>query len=1009
MRVSSPPLAAIVVAGSVASSICSAQPLGDTVNFARYQFATATSTLGEYSPLFLADGKIGPRNRWVSTNRGRHRLNVFLEEEVTLGSLHLYSFAYDMPPVSELEVFYLDPVLQDIVAVPGSAVLGNTDESLEIIFAAPVTTRQIQVRIEDQSASVDEIALFPPNGGAGFPLGTDVNMHQGRQHRLALTPASSRATGSERRAVVDGFVNDSDVWRTSGSGPHWIDLDVSDPPETDPAEVRVDTTPVRVGSAHLYSGTAAGTEIVQSGRFQRFDESLGWTDILGGSFAANSSPFLAVEFSEVVETPRLRLVIDDLSTVTVSEIVPLPPVIGGQMWPEGTSVVLAGEPDYRDLGDDYYALVSVPTSLAITTDGAGLPFAGFDAGALIQQYQVLYNVGSDTYRIVNRRSGQALAVEGASTLSGAAVVEADYSALPHQRWRLVENTGEYQFVNAMTGMALALAGSSEGAVLEQEPVRSDRPLQRFSLVHRTHFGKKGHGGFPQLAGDTTKPDWAYNWGKDDTYPAEVDYWPMQWGSFFWNQWPEMVPLWKRSSEPIVLMGYNEPDNPPPQSDIPVQVGIDMWPRMEVIELPLLAPAPVNPTNDWISQFMGGVDQHEMRVEYVAVHSYGSPNADSFINKLANTRAAFDNRDVVVSEFSVVDWNDNNAWTDDSCFNFFAEVFWRMEALPWVRRYAVFVFTDDPANPISDNRGEMLNQDGTLTPEGMLLAAWDGDTVIRTDTPYHLHNEASFNRVGSVAGQNNENSVQLGTKSDVDPAFRWHLVPTDVTGEFNIESVDDGRLMTFSSRGVILIDPASAGPGATFRLVEAEHGWFHVEETLLGRRLESDPADGSLDWATPGTSGASTRWRFAPVFNGPPAAPRSLTATPLGAGQVDLSWADHGFRDLEGMQVFRQDPMGSLTLIAENVIGTTFSDQVPQAGSYYYEVVAVGDTGFSAPSGVMISVDTCAADFNGDFQVSSDDVTAAITAIDGGLDYNSDGQADFFDVIDYLDAFEGGCN
>ena len=72
------------------------------VNLAAHQFTTATSVQGEYSPLFLADGKVGPRNRWVSTNRGRQRVNLFFQEELEIGSMHVYSFAYDMVPVSGL-------------------------------------------------------------------------------------------------------------------------------------------------------------------------------------------------------------------------------------------------------------------------------------------------------------------------------------------------------------------------------------------------------------------------------------------------------------------------------------------------------------------------------------------------------------------------------------------------------------------------------------------------------------------------------------------------------------------------------------------------------------------------------------------------------------------------------------------------------------------------------------------------------------------------------------------
>lgn len=1024
MRSSIEPARVVLLSGLAVGLAAAPAAAQTAVNFARNQFVTASSTTADHEPEFLTDGKVGPRNRWKSNDRGRHRANIFFDEPVEIGSLHVYSFGYDLSPASSFSVLYLDPQTSALTTIAGAGASGNTDEAVNIILPAPVTTTQLQVRIDDSTVSVDEIAIFPPNGGVGYPLGTDVTMHQARQHRLALTPASSRLGGTQRRAIVDGFVDPNDVWSSNGVGPHWIELDVTDPPETNPATVRVTTTPVRIGSAHIYSGDAVGNEIVDAGKFQHWD-GMNWIDIAGSTFTGNTAEFLAIEFGETVETSRMRLVIDDLTDVSVREIVPLPPLVNAQMWPEGTSVVVGPEGDYRTFGDDYYTISSVQGSLALTTDGAGAVTAETDAGVLGQQYQVLYNVGSDTYRIRNRLTGQCLAVAGASAASGAAVIESDYSALPHQRWCMVDLGGDTQFVNAYSGMAMALDNSAIGTGLVQEPPRTDRPLQRFGLTQRAAFGKKGQGGQIEMAA-VADIDWAYNWGKEDTFGAGIDYWPMQWGSFFWDLWPEMVPLWKRDAEPILLMGYNEPDASE-QANIPVQTGIDMWPRLEVIDLPLLGPAPVNPTNSWITSFMNGVDQHEMRVEYLAVHRYGSPNVDTFINALSNTRNTFGGRDLMVTEFSTVDWSNTNGWTDEQCFNFFAEVFWRMENLPWVRRYAVFTFIDEPGNPISDNRGEMLRdvlpgetpdyvfdvmyfgqlrQNVTFTPEGRLHAAWDGDTTIRTDTPYNLHNEGTFRRIGGVAGMTNEDSVQVGDKNNHTEPFQWHLVPTGTSGEFYIESVDDGRYLTNSGRGIILVEPQDAGAAAVFKLNEAEHGWFYIEDALLDRRLQSLGAAG-FDLAAAGTTSTDARWRFVPVLDGPPAAPRQLSATSIGSGQVDVSWDDHGFRDLEGMTIVRHDA-GGPTTVATGVIGTSFVDTVPAPGVYTYDVTAVGDTGTSSVSSAMVTVGTCPADFDANFITDENDVLAALAAIELGLDFDSSGSADFFDVIAFLVTFDQGC-
>jgi hypothetical protein len=97
------------------------------------------------------------------------------------------------------------------------------------------------------------------------------------------------------------------------------------------------------------------------------------------------------------------------------------------------------------------------------------------------------------------------------------------------------------------------------------------------------------------------------------------------------------------------------------------------------------------------------------------------------------------------------------------------------------------------------------------------------------------------------------------------------------------------------------------------------------------------------------------------------------------------------------------------IIAADVAGESFVDQVPAPGTYTYTITAVGDTGESAPAALgTVSVEACPADFNGDLAVNEADVEAVINAIEGGLDYNSDGSPDFFDLLDFLAVFDEGC-
>jgi len=979
----------IVLAAGAGVCACSAVSAQTVANFARHQFATGSAAEGDLSALYAADGKVGPENRHQTRSGGRHRVNLFFDEPVEVGSLHLYSMGYGGQVVQDFDVFYMNE-MGAFVPAPGGGVTGNTSTAVEVMLSSPVVTERLRILFGDDVVEVDEVAVFPPNGGAGYPIGTDVNLHQGRQHRVARTVASSTAAGTTRRSVVDGFVNDADYWASSGSGPHTIELDLRDPPETTPVSVRTTTTPVLVGGAHVYTGLSDGTSIATVGKFQSFDDVSGlWVDIAGSNFANNTSTAFEVLFDAPVETARIRLVVGDFGTVVVREIVPLPPR-DGLGWPMGTSVTFAERPDYRTLSDEFFALEAGTTGLVLTSDGSGGAGVAADVGVLSQQYQVLLNVGTDTYRIRNRVSGWCLAVAGASRSDGAAVVEAEYAAQPHQRWRKVDaGGGLVRFENAFSGLALGALGSGLG--LEQRAVNALDDLQRWGVAPRALWPKKGQGGFPSLAG-TFGSSWAYNWGKSGIdYPASVDYWPMQWGSFFWTEWPELNAEWQRNPEPQLLMGYNEPDAAS-QSNIPVQTGIDMWPRLEAQGLPLLAPAPVNPTNAWITAFMDAAVAEEYRVEYAAVHWYGGDSPDALMNALTNTYNAF-GLDLVLSEFSVVDWQDTNGWDKDDVYRFFLEALWRLEELSFVKRYAIFVFTEEPGNAISDNRGGMRFADGTLTPAGRLYGAWDGDTTIRTDTRYHLHNKGRHQRIGANAGGSGSSTLGLGDRFDEGDAYRWVLEPAGAPGAVRIRSELDGRVLAANGAVLELMDEQSAGAQAHFAFTEAEHGWFYLDSVAEGTRVRMDPGL-QMDAAT--FTGANVQWRFVPVFEAAPAAPREVVAAAgAGLGEVEVSWAEHGFRDLESFAVYRWDTvMSAYVLRSDGVTGTSFVDSVPAPGSYMYAVSAIGDTGESGlASASAVSVGTCPPDFNGDFMVDELDVLDAIDAIGMGLDYNADSASD----------------
>ena len=71
------------------------------------------------------------------------------------------------------------------------------------------------------------MALFPTNGPAGFPIGTDVTLNLAKKR--AATASSTEAPNYPKGAV-DGYVDDSGRWKSASvAGPHTLTVTLLDP------------------------------------------------------------------------------------------------------------------------------------------------------------------------------------------------------------------------------------------------------------------------------------------------------------------------------------------------------------------------------------------------------------------------------------------------------------------------------------------------------------------------------------------------------------------------------------------------------------------------------------------------------------------------------------------------------------------------------------------------------------------------------------------------------------
>lgn len=219
------------------------------------------------------------------------------------------------------------------------------------------------------------------------------------------------------------------------------------------------------------------------------------------------------------------------------------------------------------------------------------------------------------------------------------------------------------------------------------------------------------------------PSWMYSWGLKR--PAElandIDFVPMLWGDYGDKHRAKAlaeVAARFRAGEVQHLMGFNEPDQAK-QSNLSVERVLELWPELMAAGAPLVSPGCVHPDKEWMRAFMEGVENRNLRVDAVAVHSYGGPNVEALVKRLTRVHTEF-GRPLWITEFAVGDWEaklpTENRHSPARIASFMKELLPALEELDFVHRYAWF-----SASPSSAPLGvsALFTDSNELTPLGEL--------------------------------------------------------------------------------------------------------------------------------------------------------------------------------------------------------------------------------------------------------------------------------------------------
>lgn len=165
-----------------------------------------------------------------------------------------------------------------------------------------------------------------------------------------------------------------------------------------------------------------------------------------------------------------------------------------------------------------------------------------------------------------------------------------------------------------------------------------------------------------------------------------------------------------------LLGLNEPDAKS-QDDMSVADALDAWPLLMETGLRLGSPGCVHPDREWMTEFMAGVKERDLRVDFICVHSYGAPDAAALVSRLERVHRMFD-RPLWITEFGVGDWQakspEENRHSPEAVLRFMERVLPMLDRLDYLERYAWF-----PSLPESAPLGTsaLFDAEGELTPLG----------------------------------------------------------------------------------------------------------------------------------------------------------------------------------------------------------------------------------------------------------------------------------------------------
>lgn len=225
----------------------------------------------------------------------------------------------------------------------------------------------------------------------------------------------------------------------------------------------------------------------------------------------------------------------------------------------------------------------------------------------------------------------------------------------------------------------------------------------------------------------------------------------------------------------ILFGFNEPDNKD-MANMTVDRAIQLWPELMSHNIPLCSPSPTTgqalSDTSWLSQFMQKAKAKNYRVDYICVHYYAESTDPSLFKKFLEDVYNKYGKEVIVTEWSLVDWNNPGRFSVDQIAQYANDATIMMDSLSFVKMHAWFSATE--YNQYGNIRTHLFDQSNNLTAIGEVFekllsgqtTSTNGDgTTTPTDTnTTNLLSNSSFDS-GLQSWENWGNSTTLSINSN----------------------------------------------------------------------------------------------------------------------------------------------------------------------------------------------------------------------------------------------------